>query len=657
MRRSLFVLVPVLLVAIIVLVAVDRAPSFLRPRLEAAITRATGHTATIADVALGWSGGPTLAIRDLTVANAAWGSRADMLRVPAATVTLDVAALWRGVPRIASVRLRSPDLLVETDPSGRLNWARAATAPAPPAPGAPASADGPIVRIDTVTVAGGHLVYRDGARGRQFRADLDATAAAAADPVEITATVRAAWADLRLVARVARVAPLLRSSVSISGQVRLPEPVTLTASLTPGQDGLTVAARLDGAGLNASVDGVLDPRTLRPVGPVTLDATAVAGAPVAARFGVPTPASVHTRLRREERGVSLGDLRASLPGADIAGQLDVALTDPPSLHGSLSSPRVELARVWADMAPAAAASHAAAPAAVPPAAAAPGAAPARARPATPPFALLERANADLHLAVAELRDGAVVLRDVAGHAILRDGRLVIDPFTADGPGGPLTLTAHADARSSPRSIAVTLRAPALAVEPLLALSGLPGAITGTAAIDADLRATGMTPPEWLGSLDGQAGIRMADGDIDLRLLDDALAAARLPLRPHGRAHLRCLVVHADVASGVATLTPLLIDATNVVIQGTGTVSLSDHALALRLRPLLRTGPGVEIPVTVTGPWTRPRLDVDRGDLAGVARALTTPAGDPCRAAGLAVSAPPPSTKPLKPADLLRTLLR
>jgi hypothetical protein len=39
MRRSLFVLVPVLLVAIIVLVAVDRAPSFLRPRLEAAITR------------------------------------------------------------------------------------------------------------------------------------------------------------------------------------------------------------------------------------------------------------------------------------------------------------------------------------------------------------------------------------------------------------------------------------------------------------------------------------------------------------------------------------------------------------------------------------------------------------------------------------------
>lgn len=643
--------------------AVIAAPSFLTPRLEAALTQASGHPAAIrGGVSLGWNGGPELRVRDLVVANAPWGSRPDMLRAPLLTATLDASALVAGTVRIGDIRLQDMDLLLETDAAGHGNWERTAgpaSVPTAPStnPSAPAPSGMSPIQLGTIAATDGHVTYRDGKSGRVVRVLVTGTAQAAAEPVQVAASLHIdaapMTADLRVEAAVDRRSPRDRSSLLLTGQLAVPEPIQVAAKLTPGQAGQTIGAEAHGAGLTASLAGVLDPATLRAVGPVTLDAALADGSPLPARLGVVSPggaASLHVLLRQQGETITLRELHLTAPPGMVGAELDVGLTTPPWVHGSVTSPRIDLERLMALVA-----APKPAPALVP-TPAAPSAPPAAPAPAIP-LEVLDRVNADLRLAVAELHDSRVTVRDLSGHLVLQNGQLALDPLVGTGPGGRLQLAIRADGHAAPPSLAVVLRAPALALQPFLTLAGLPGQVTGAAAIEADLHATGATQPLLLQSLAGRASVSMGDGEIDLASLSGLLEATHLPFDAKGTAHLRCLIARAQITGGVAQVDPLVIDATRLVVQGSGAVDLVHQTLALRLRPLLRTGPGLVVPMQLTGPWLKPHIDVDRGDLAGVVAGLTGQAGDACKAGGVTSSVAPPAPKPLKPAELLRSLLR
>ena len=543
--------------------------------------------------------------------------------------------------------------------TGRGNWDVADAAAAVPEDAAPRSEStvpSAPVQLGQVTVEGGRVAFRDGRTGRDYQGAVDGTAEAGAEPAPFSATLRADQGELRIEGKLNRAAPLRRSLLYTTGHVLLPERMDVAGKAKPGQMGVSVSAEAHGPGVDANASGVLDPATGLPVGPIIVDAKLAEGSPIPARVGIPAlvgPATLHVAVRRNGEAVTLRELRLTAPPGDVAGDVDVILSSPPSLRGSLTSRRLDLAKMLLPSA----AKPTTAPASVSVPPPAPAEMPAPSPPEDLPFRLLDRANVDLRLAVEELHDSRVTIRDLSGHLVIQDGKLVLDPFAGAGPGGRFTLSVRADGRAAPPTLALVLHAPALALQPFVTLAGLPGGVTGAAAIDADLHAMGATRPEWLRSLAGRSSVTMRDGDIDLGALSQILAAARLPIDPRGRAHLRCLVVRAGIDKGVADLSPLLIDATTLLIQGGGSVDLAQRTMALRLRPLLRTGPGIVVPMTLTGPWAKPKIDVDRGDLAGVLGGLTGQAADPCREAGVASAAPPPATKPLKPADLLRSLLR
>ncbi len=200
-----------------------------------------------------------------------------------------------------------------------------------------------------------------------------------------------------------------------------------------------------------------------------------------------------------------------------------------------------------------------------------------------------------------------------------------------------------------------LHAPSVALAPLLTALHLPPLASGTGSLDADLRSAGATAHGLAASLNGTAALHAQDGAIDASLLSVLLDGARLPIRlPSAPARLRCLAVGAAAHSGVLDLAPLVVDADRLRIDGVGTVDLGQETLALQLRPLLRAGPGLVVPVRVEGPWRMPKvvLGAEGGSALSGANRDACPAGARTPASGAQ-----PGKKLPKAIDVLRGLLR
>ena len=375
--------------------------------------------------------------------------------------------------------------------------------------------------------------------------------------------------------------------------------------------------------------------------------------------------------------VALRKLVIATPQAQIEGDLDIGLGRRPSMRGALSASRIDLDGLLAGLAP-------------------PTLTPSASMPVTAPkadkagwvipdeplgVAVLDRQDADVQLAIAALRSGGVTYGNIAGHLTMLNGRVTLDPFGGQTPGGRLEAKFAIDTRAAEPPIVLALHAPTIALQPIAAALGQPGAVSGVASIDVSLHGAGRTPHAIAAGLDGHLGIAIGDGEVDNRalgiVLGGVLKAARLPesaLGNIGRTKLRCLAVRLDSRHGTVTVGTLVADATRVLVQGSGAFDLSQETLALHLRPLLRAGPGIVVPVQVTGGFHEPTLAPDlggvKGGLLGSLAALTAADhGDACPAALAAVrgpdgvtatspsaSEPAASAKPPKPIDVLRGLL-
>jgi AsmA protein len=222
----------------------------------------------------------------------------------------------------------------------------------------------------------------------------------------------------------------------------------------------------------------------------------------------------------------------------------------------------------------------------------------------------------------DTRAGAATIKSASTHAVLHAGHLVLDPLAIDLPGGHIDATVMADASGA---AALTLRAPSLSIQPMLAGFDEPDGVLGTLEVRADLHGSGATPHALAAGLDGSVGFALANGEIDNRLLVALLSrlapeAGLLDLagKP-GRSALRCVAVRADVAHGVADLHALLLDTVPLRLTGGGTLDLAQETLSLHLLPLARIGgTGLTVPVNVRGSLRAPRAAVDA---AGAGKSL------------------------------------
>ena len=263
-------------------------------------------------------------------------------------------------------------------------------------------------------------------------------------------------------------------------------------------------------------------------------------------------------------------------------------------------------------------------------------------PDTPiPFDVLRLADADVKLNVAQLKSGDALYRAIATHLMLQGGKLQLDPVSADLPEGHLDGALSADAAQANPPVALRLRIPALALQPLLAALHKPDYISGNLNVHADLHGAGTTPHAIAASLDGSLGLSMAGGTVDNRLLGSTLGSILREVNlldmvgRGGTSQVQCFVARLDANHGIATVRSLVFASSLLTMDGDGSVNLGSETLDLHLRPQARVaGTGLVVPMRVTGPFRSPSASPDpaaavtqnAGTVAGAALSTTTPLG-------------------------------
>ena len=444
------------------------------------------------------------------------------------------------------------------------------------------------------------------------------------------------------------------------------------AWLLSGASGpVTLDAAWRGAGAQISVKGQM--RTPQRLTGFTFDVTGEVPDPALLLEKSPLALksiAFQTKLTGASPGGSPGEppvvslFRVTSNMGDLAGELTVTLKPRLAVSGHVTSQRLDLDALrpppeGTGTPPGSGVHGTGAGAVSPPAAARDKTAPVI--PGTKPrFDLLRLADAHLTFKLGVLRTGGADITGIDAGVSLKDGALVLEPFTIAAPDQSLSGRLSVDAAKTPPALHLTLKAPGLALKPLLAMLHLPPAVTGAAEIRLDLTGAGETARAIAASLNGWAGVAVQNGKLDAGLVNQMLEHLR-PLHIQGTdiTDLRCFAVRADVKAGVATLRPMALNTAALIVDGGGEVDLGNETLNLRLRPRARiAGTGFSLPVRVSGPWRVPKAAADLSGTGALSGLLlggkdimgAAGGGDPCpvalaRARDAVAPAEAPAPKP------------
>ncbi len=165
----------------------------LKPRISRVVWDLTGRELTLSgNIMLKIGFRPALVVEDVHFENASWGSRPELARIRRFELQVAILPLIRGDIDVRRLVLVEPDILLETDKSGRWNIGIRGNRGEAPA-GVKEGRMGedwelPLFALEQLQIKKGQLVYKNGQSGRTFGVSLDSVSAAATNaesPVEL----------------------------------------------------------------------------------------------------------------------------------------------------------------------------------------------------------------------------------------------------------------------------------------------------------------------------------------------------------------------------------------------------------------------------------------------------------------------------------------
>jgi hypothetical protein len=548
---------------------------------------------------------PRLAVRaeDVSFANASWGSRPEMVkakRVDGAVALLPLLSRKIEITRLAVTDL---DVLLEKDGKGVGNWAFKPAAPAA-APAAPGGKPDFEFDIHELVVDRGSLAWRNGASKDGWRLAIrrlrlaERTLSTDRD-VELDAAFREQPFTVK--GRIGRILDLIAKSADWP---------------------LDVVATTDGA--TATAKGAIDWSAPLPALDLALKAELKHAAGVAKLAGtpldLPMPATLTAKFT-SSKGEQVADpLKLTLGKSAIEGRASLRTDGPrPFLRAKLSSPDVDLTRAnGAKREPRGGRVFSEAPF---------------------PLEGLRRLDADAELAVGRLvLPNKLPLETVKARAVLKGGRLEVQPFTATVGGGAVSGRLALDAaRSKAPTLAIALEGKGISMERIATALGHPGTVTGgSTELAINLDGPGESAARFVGGANGEVRIVIGPARASGAALDaggGAISSILDKVNPFRRTDpytdLKCAVVRLPVRDGVATAQrTIAYETTKVNMVMAGTINLRTEALDLAIRPTVKEGIGIgagalaEL-VRVTGTLADPSVGIDT---LGSARAALSVGG-------------------------------
>lgn len=559
-------------------------PNDYKPQIVEAAKAATGRDLALkGDIKLSIGFNPSFSIADVTLSNASWGTRPEMVKVGRFEVQVALLPLLSKQVDVKRLVLMDTDVLLETDRQGRGNWEFAPPS-AQPQQQRPAQqqqqasgAAAPLPVVREVELRNLRFAFRDGRKNETTSAALE----------KVLLNADSASSPLKLdIAGSANAAPLGELKFALAGTIcsveRLiatsgsPCALDLTARLA---DALTarvrggIATPLQGKGLdlNLTLDvpdfvklGALLKQDIPLVGPLKLEMRLTD--PAANRFDI-------------------ADLKLAIgQGAlDLAGTVSALLPTgnaKPSVTANLQSQTIDLTKLF----PAKPAAQPARPAQ--PAQAARPAQPSDGRviPNAPvPFDLLNQANANLTYRAGQIVTEAATLRNLNLQAAINNGALTVRPLTVEVEGGRVSVEAAASAAQKNFTNKVEVRN--LDIGRILASRQLSDWFRGgVTSFDMNLAGRGDTARQLAASINGDLFLNMGQGEIGQalsRFVGETIAgwlpaAERIQLGTS----LRCGIHKIDFRDGVGTYRAGLIETGVAAARTTGSIDLTNEQLGL-----------------------------------------------------------------------------
>ncbi len=600
----------------------------LKAEVAAEVEKATGRQLTISgpvDLAIGLQ--PAIAVEDVTLANADWGSRPEMITLDRFELEVELLPLISGDVQVNRVVLVRPDILLETNPAGDGNWALGpATAEATgeatgeaagdetAQPGAP-GAGGMIPQIVALAIEEGQLVYRDGASGETMTLGLESL------------TLRQAGAGQEL----DLAATFQEAEIALSGTIGAPEAVLADRDLP-----IDLAGSV--AGNEVAVNGVVKTPLSAPTPELslTLSGDSLASfAPLAGGAAIPDfgPYSLEGRLVAEGPRYGVEGLKAEIGESDLSGSLSADLSGArPQVTADLTAAVIDLRDFQAESGEAAEDSAEGESA---DGGGGAGESP-YVIPDTPlPLDGLRAADATVQLKAGVLRvDPELEISDITLGLTLANGNLEVAPLQAGYQQSRLDGQVALDASGDTPRLATNLAIDELDFGRMLNEQGITDEVEGTMDIRIDLTGAGASPRAIASSLNGTTELVNEGGKISNKLLAILGADFSQILGPllgeSDTTALNCIVSRFDVADGLAESRAMVLDTATFSLAGAGNVDLRSEELDLTFDTSSRVPALVSlaIPFRVQGTMKNPRVLPDPAGalkgLAGAAAGISNP---------------------------------
>lgn len=205
---------------------------------------------------------------------------------------------------------------------------------------------------------------------------------------------------------------------------------------------------------------------------------------------------------------------------------------------------------------------------------------------------------------------------------LRDGVLNLDSMKLGIAGGDVTGRMEIDSHVNPAATKVALKGRSLELSRMFRDVNLTKTSFGKIHGDIELEGRGNSVAQMLGGASGNVALLMGRGQISNLLLEiaglDGAEIIKFLLRGDLNVPVRCAASAFDVKKGLMTSRALLLDTTDTVVYGDGTVNFANEALDLYFRPYPKDMSILSLrsPLKVVGTLGAPKAGPDKGALAG-----------------------------------------
>ena len=236
---------------------------------------------------------------------------------------------------------------------------------------------------------------------------------------------------------------------------------------------------------------------------------------------------------------------------------------------------------------------------------------------------LKAMNADVIYSAADIRHVEQLPLDKGSvHVKLTNGVLQLAPVALGVAGGSLAGRITIDTNTTPASFETKLDVVAVQLNKLFPTIETTKSSLGKISGQVDLKGRGNSAAQMLGSASGDVAVLMGKGEISNILLEfmglDGGEVIKFLLRGDRNVQLRCAAAAFEVKQGLMSSKTIVLDTTDTVINGNGTIHLANETLDIMLypQPKDRSLLSLRSPLKISGSFAAPSAGPDKLALAG-----------------------------------------